>query len=220
MTVRRACHTLGGKCPSTDHLPVYNRRALCLASRDGARNVGVCLMPEVSAVGRFCGGARWFVVHSQPHGELKAHAHLTRQGFRSFLPLHIKTTRHARQFRTAAAPLFARYLFVELTLGVDRWRSILGTVGVSQLIMEGDQPKAVAPGVVEAVVASTDASGLLSLDPAVVPGQSVRVATGPFAGLVGTLLKLDDNGRVSVLLDLLGSKIIASAAREGLVPAA
>lgn len=184
------------------------------------RKGGVCLMQEASAVSRTDRGARWFVVHAQPHRELKAHAHLVRQGFRSFLPLHFKTTRHARQFRTAVAPLFPRYLFVELTIGVDRWRSILGTVGVSQLIMEGDHPKAVAPGVVEAIVALTDASGLLALDPAVLPGQSVRIASGPFAGFVGTLLKLDDSGRVNVLLDLLGSKVIASADREAVVRAA
>ena len=177
-------------------------------------------MPEGASVDRVHSGARWFVVHSQPRRELIAHAHLARQGFRAFLPLHMKTTRHARQFRTSAAPLFPRYLFVEFTIGFDRWRSVLGTVGVSHLIMEGDRPKAVAPGVVESIVACSDASGFLALDPAIVPGQAVRIATGPFAGLVGSLLKLDDNGRVKVLLDFLGSEIIASATREGLVPAA
>jgi transcription antitermination factor NusG len=177
-------------------------------------------MPEDFWAARNYGLSRWFVVHAQPHRELKAHAHLNNQGFHSFLPLHKKTVRHARQFRTTVAPLFPRYLFVELTVGVDSWYRISGTVGVSRLIMEGDRPKAVAPGVVEAIIAATDASGLLSLDVSILPGQSVRIVTGAFNGLVGKLIKLDDNGRVQVLLDLLGSKVIASTTREGLVPAA
>jgi len=176
-------------------------------------------MPEDIWAARSYGIARWFVVCAQPHRELRAHAHLKNQGFRSFLPLHMKTVRHARQFRTALAAFFPRYLFVELTPGRDRWRSIAGTFGVSHLIMEGDRPKPVVPGVVESLQELADETGLLCLDPAMLPGQAVRVAAGPFAGLVGKMLMLDVQDRVKVLLDLMGSKISVSVAREDLVPA-
>ena len=35
----------------------------------------------------------------------------------------------------------------------------------------------------------------------------MRVTAGPFAELIGTLERLDDQGRVRVLLDILGGKI-------------
>jgi transcription antitermination factor NusG len=177
-------------------------------------------MPEDIWAARIDMVSRWFVVHAQPHRELVAHANLANQGFRSFLPLHTKTVRHARQFRTAIAPFFPRYLFVELALGRDRWRSVTGTFGVSHLIMEGDRPKPVAPGVVEAIIAMADETGMICLDAAILPGQVVRISAGPFAGLVGKMLKLDVQDRVKVLLDLMGSKVSVSVARDELVPAA
>src|ERR1043166_6531453 len=109
-------------------------------------------MPNVSDSGRG-GGVRWCVVHTQPHRELRAGVHLRNQGYRVFLPLHRNTVRHARQFRIALAPLFPRYLFVEILVGRDRWSCIRGTYGVSSLIMDGERPRAVPNGVVESLLA-------------------------------------------------------------------
>ncbi len=163
---------------------------------------------------------RWFVVCARPHCEKRAYAHLKNQGFSCFVPLHLKTVRHSRQFRSVQAPLFPRYLFVKLDLERDRWRSVLGTQGVSALIMEGERPKPVRPGVVETLLAAADAAGLIGRPPELRIGAAVRLQTGPLAGLVGELLTLDENGRVSVLMSLLGSPTIVRSTRLGLVPAA
>ncbi len=135
------------------------------------------------------------------------------------MPLHGKTVRHARQFRTKLAPLFPRYLFVEITIGRDRWTSIRGTYGVSHLMMDGDVPRAVPRGVIEALLEVSNDVGVVGLGPTLVPGQLVRIATGPFAGLIGKLSTLDDNGRVKILLDVLGKDVAVSATKVGLVPA-
>jgi transcriptional antiterminator RfaH len=163
---------------------------------------------------------RWYVIHTQPRREARAVAHLGPQGFRTFLPLHRKTIRHARQFRAVDAPLFPRYCFVELDLDRDRWRSVNGTPGVSHLIMEGERPKAIRTNVIIDLMAVADPGGMVSLGPTLRPGDSVRLVTGPLSGLVGELLSLDDEGRVRVLLDILGKRTTVRASRVGLVPAA
>jgi transcriptional antiterminator RfaH len=38
-------------------------------------------------------------------------------------------------------------------------------------------------------------------------GQGVRVTAGPFADFVGELEHLDDNGRVRVLLEIMGGRM-------------
>jgi transcriptional antiterminator RfaH len=163
---------------------------------------------------------RWYVVHTRPHFEKRALAHLRHQGFVSFLPLHQKTVRHARQFRAVQAPLFQRYLFVRLDLDRDRWRSVAGTVGVSHLIMEGERPKPIPAAVVDELVALADPSGIVSVAPRLELGGVVRLVTGPFAGMVGELLALDDDGRVRVLMNILGIGTVVRAESVGLVPAA
>src|SRR5205823_331150 len=120
-----------------------------------------------------------------------ASVHLKNQGYRVFLPLHRNTVRHARQFRIALAPLFPRYLFVEILVGRDRWSAIRGTYGVSNLIMDGERPRGVPNGVVEALLAVADHTGIVHLDGTMRPGQTVRITNGVFAGLVGRLATVD-----------------------------
>jgi transcriptional antiterminator RfaH len=162
---------------------------------------------------------RWYVAHTQAHREKRAAANLICQGFRVFLPLHRRTVRHARQFRTVLSPFLPGYLFVRLSVLRDRWRSVNGTFGISHLVMEGEAPKPVPRGIVEEMLAAADEIGILAAQPDLAPGQSVRILTGPFAGLVGELMALDEHQRVKVLVDILGNPTpVAVGARTGLVP--
>jgi transcription elongation factor/antiterminator RfaH len=162
---------------------------------------------------------RWFVVHTLPKGEAKAQLHLGFQGFRTYLPKIIKTTRHARKLRTASAPLFARYLFIRLDLEGDRWLSVRSTVGVSSLITCNGRPAPVPVGIVESLVAQSEGD-LVRFDAALVEGQPVRILSGPFAELVGTLQRLDEAGRVRVLLSMMGAAVPITIPRAVLAPAA
>jgi len=163
---------------------------------------------------------RWFLVHALPKSEWKAELHLGAQGFRIFLPRIEKTIRHARQLRTVRAPLFPRYLFVRLDLDRDRWLSVRSTVGVARLFTYHDgRPVPVPIGVVESLIARPNGS-LVRLDDGLVTGQRVRVLSGPFSEFVGTVERLDDAGRVRILLDLMETAIPVSVHRSAVAPAA
>ena len=165
------------------------------------------------------GNERWFLVHTLPKSERKAAWHLGAQGFRSFLPQFEKTIRHARQLRTVRAPLFSRYLFVVLDLARDPWMSVRSTVGVSRLFTQDGRPVPVPVGIVESLTAQSDGN-LTRLDTRLVKGQQVRILSGPFADFIGTLERLDEAGRVRVLLELMGTAVPVSLFRWVLAPAA
>jgi transcription elongation factor/antiterminator RfaH len=165
------------------------------------------------------GNKRWFLVHTRPRCELKAEFNLRAQGFVTYLPQFRKTVRHARQLRTVRAPLFPRYIFLILDLERDPWLSVRSTIGVSSLVTGEDRPLPVPRGVVEALIEQSDGD-LVQLDTALVEGQSVRILCGPFANFVGTLKRLDDAGRVQVLLEMMGTAIPISLHRSALSPAA
>jgi transcription elongation factor/antiterminator RfaH len=149
-------------------------------------------------------GERWFVAQTLRHREQLARLHLGAQGFRSFLPRFHKTVRHARSLREVIAPVFPGYIFVVLNPEWDRWRSINGTFGVVRLVSAQHRPTPVPTGVVEALLASVDESGLVGFDRGLKPGQPVRVIAGPFAQFLGVLQRRDANGRVQVLLNIMG----------------
>ena len=142
---------------------------------------------------------------------------LQQQGFRIFLPQLKKTVRHARKLTTVLAPVFPGYLFVVLDLQSDRWRSVNGTFGVSRLVMVGDKPIPVPHGVVEALLRLIDDDGTCCFNSDMIVGQHVRVVSGPLAETVGKLERLDGNGRVRVLLEIMGGQVSTLLERSALV---
>ncbi len=153
----------------------------------------------------------WYAVHAQPNSEEKACAHLQRQGYEVFLPRYRRWIRHARRRLVVARPLFPRYLFVGLERNQMRWRPILSSPGVATVVRAGDEPAAVAPGIIDALRREV-ASGVFDrIAPSADfrPGDKVRITEGVFQDLVGQLIHADDLERVCILLDLLGRKVRA-----------
>ena len=152
---------------------------------------------------------RWYVAQTQPNAEAKAAAHLGRQGFVTYLPRYLKRRRHARRVEIVPAPLFPRYLFVQIDTAVQRWRSIYSTLGVSQLVGHGDTPTPVSQHVVATLKSREDVSGFIQLDhgPAFRVGDKIQVLNGIFADCLGLYEGMKDCDRVAILLDLLGRKV-------------
>lgn len=153
------------------------------------------------------GAERWFAVQTQPRAEDRARLQLANQKFRAFLPKRECTVRHARRMMNVVRPFFPRYLFVVLDLTRDQWRCVNSTFGVASLVMCGNDPCPVPTGVVEAMVASADRCGVLQLGHKFKIGESVRLAAGPFAEQLAVIDRLDDSGRIRVLLHLLGRQV-------------
>jgi transcriptional antiterminator RfaH len=153
--------------------------------------------------------ARWYVVQTHVHAEAKAASHLMRQGYSIYLPRYLKRRRHARRVEMVATPLFPRYLFVAIDRMTQRWRSILSTVGVTQLVRHGDEPAAVPEGIVDALRRREDERGLIMLDlrPRFAPGSKIRVVDGAFSDCFGLFEGMVDRERVAILLELLGRKV-------------
>jgi transcription elongation factor/antiterminator RfaH len=165
------------------------------------------------------GRERWYAVHTLPFAEARAEHQLQRQEFRTFQPRRYRTIRHARKLSTVEAPFFPRYLFIVLDLDRHQWRSVNGTIGVSRLVMWGDQPHPVPRGVVEALIEATDARGIVQLGRKLQLGGPVRLMAGPFAEQLATLDHLDDSGRVRILLHILGRQVAVSTEVSNVLPA-
>jgi transcriptional antiterminator RfaH len=157
---------------------------------------------------------RWYAVNTAPHREFRAKCHLENQGFRVFFPERVRTIRHARKLSNVNAPFFPQYVFVELDLTVHRWRSVNGTFGVRSLVMQGETPLPVPPGVIEAMLASVDQKNVLCFEQHLHPGSEVRLVAGPFADQLGILDRLDNSGRIRVLLNIMGATIAVRQPRE------
>jgi transcription elongation factor/antiterminator RfaH len=163
--------------------------------------------------------ARWYLVHTRPNCERKAEFNLKAQGLTTFLPQIEKTIRHARRLSNVRRPLFGRYLFVSLDIDREVWSFINSTIGVSRLVAQEGRPAAVPFGIVETLLAHSDA-GLTRQDHALAQGQRVRILSGPLADFTATIMRLDARRRVDVLLEIMGGAVSVSVERSTLAPAA
>lgn len=146
--------------------------------------------------------------------------HLERQGFDAFCPRFRKTRRHARRIESLLVPVFPGYLFVRFDARRDHWSPINGTTGVKRLVGSSvGAPYPMPAAVMEALFARCEGDVIQHLWPTLELGQQVRLASGPFATELATIERLDDNGRVRVLLDILGGNVPASVHRRDLEPA-
>jgi transcriptional antiterminator RfaH len=151
--------------------------------------------------------AAWYVVETQPRAEREAQSHLARQHFGSFCPRFRKTRRHARRTDEVMVPVFPGYLFVTFDPERDNWTAINGTRGVRRLVgPRANRPDAMPPAAMEALFARCEGELITSLCPTLAAGQTVRMLNGPFADVLAEVERLDERGRVRVLLDLLGGR--------------
>jgi len=166
------------------------------------------------------GRPQWYVVQTQANAETKAVAHLARQGFATYLPRYLKRRRHARRVDIISAPLFPRYLFVQIDMGAQRWRSIFSTVGVSRLVCNGEFPAPVPERVIGLLKNRENKSGFIQLErPKFMPGDKIRVLEGAFYDCLGIYDGMSDHERVEILLDLLGRKVRVSLGAEAIAAA-
>lgn len=163
------------------------------------------------------GGERWFLVNAQTGREPLAAQHLSRQGFRPFLPTTWRTIRHARQIRNERTAFFPGYLFVALDLEHDRWRSIDGTIGVVRLIKADGRPSSAPRGLVETLIEATGEDGVLDLVGGVLrEGESVRIIRGPFADQLAVVQQMTGPDRVRVLLTMMNQSVPVDVVRADL----
>ena len=110
--------------------------------------------------------------------------------------------------------LFPAYVFVLIVSG---WWDARWSPGVIRLVMDGEVPARV-PDAVISEIRGRERNGLVELPKprGLLPGQRVRVISGPLSERIGMLALLRPHERVLVLLQLLGGQQRVELARSAI----
>jgi transcriptional antiterminator RfaH len=163
----------------------------------------------------------WYVVRTRPRQESVAEANLDRQDFRVFLP-RIETSRSFRgKWKKRVETLFPNYLFVRLNLERDNISPLRSTLGVKELVAFGGHIKPVPDAFIEELRASADPdTGILQRDlpSSFRAGDEVTIVSGPLSGHHAVFQATAGEGRVAVLMEMLGRPNKIFLGRESIVP--
>lgn len=154
----------------------------------------------------------WFLAQLKPNCARIADNHLTRQGFETFLPLEEETRPRRGKFVTAERPLFPGYIFVALDVARGLWSKVNSTRGVTRIVSFGTAPEPVPADLVSQLMRRCDGSGKLRATETVTQGDKVTMTTGPFAGFVAEVERIERDRRIWVLMEIMGGQKRVSVA--------
>ena len=157
----------------------------------------------------------WVVVNVHPHRERFAIENLERQDFDTYCPMMRRRVRHARKTQEVLRPMFPGYVFARLVNNLQRWQPILSTYGVRTLVRFGDQLSYIGDGFIAALRRREVEGAIVKPESPYVIGQSVRLSTVGFDGIVAQIIAIDEKNRLTVLLDLLGRAVKVQVPADG-----
>ncbi len=143
----------------------------------------------------------WYVVQTKVRAEGRVGTRLTSRNIETFLP-QIENLRRRRHPRIE--PLFPGYLFVRLILSPATLDAVRWTPGVRRLLGVGDSPVPVDEQVIGTIRSGINSEGYIRPAVPFAPGDRVRIAEGPMAGLYGILERPASRAyRVRILLEVM-----------------
>jgi transcriptional antiterminator RfaH len=143
---------------------------------------------------------RWYLVQSRPRQAERAEFNLRNQGYTVYHPrLSVERVRRGRRL-CCEESLFPNYLFIRLQRWVDNWHPLRSTRGVARLVGFGNEPQPVDDALIDDIRCRLSER---PAEPALKPGQPVRIVEGPFRGLDAIFQTYDGEQRVCLLIELL-----------------
>lgn len=107
--------------------------------------------------------------------------------------------------------LFPGYILVEMVMTDEAWFIVRNTPGVTGFIGssgKGAKPFPLTPQEVDKILGSMGMSRL-STENDLKEGEKVKVISGPFEGMFGTIKSVDiENAKLEVLVDLFGQETV------------
>ncbi len=153
-------------------------------------------MPHVSTTP----DARWFVIRTHHHQEVRVEQNLRLGRIETFLP-RIPPPRSARAHGDGhVTPLFPQYVFARFNPATSL-HDVTFTRGVYHVLRFGDTLASVDDEVIQFFRSRMDAHGFIRIGEPLQPGELVAIQSGPFRAFVGVVERhLSNKERVIVLL--------------------
>jgi transcription elongation factor/antiterminator RfaH len=149
----------------------------------------------------------WVAVTTHAGRETWATEHLHRQSYEVYCPMIRKQLRKGQRTYEVDRALFPNYLFVRTASETQAWRPLLSTRGVRNVVCFGSRLGTIDEQFISDLRAR-EVDGIVVN--AVVPfevGKSVRVISGPFAGLIAEIVSVDERDRLMILMTLMQRRV-------------
>ena len=159
---------------------------------------------------------KWLAVYTRPRHEKTVEKELQKKEFEVYLPMLKERRKWSDRKKWVEFPMFRSYLFVRTK--INNTQFVLQTPGVVKVIKFGEEVAVVRNESIEAIKLMIE--GGYNPEPLnyFIKGDPVEVKDGPLKGLVGEVIRLDNNDRLMVRVDVIQHSISIQIDRGFLKP--
>lgn len=149
----------------------------------------------------------WYAVYVRAQREKVVSDLLAQRGYESLVPTYRVLRRWSDRKVEMEVPLFPGYVFTRME--IERRLPVLTTPGVVYIVGLGKVPVALPEAEIAAVQAVVASRCSAEPHAFLKTGQTLRLRTGPLAGVEGILVKIKAGYRLVLSIDLLQRSIAA-----------
>lgn len=160
------------------------------------------------------GKTEWFVVHTYSGYENKVKANLERRVenmnmkdkiFKVIVPEEEEIEYKEGKKKIVKRKVFPGYVMINMIMGDDSWYVVRNTPGVTGFVGPGSKPIPLEGSEIETILKRASGEGAPRIRVHFAPGQTLRVKSGPFQGMMGLVQDvMTDRGKLRMLLSIFG----------------
>lgn len=150
----------------------------------------------------------WYAIYTKPRHEKKLAEYLSSLGIRHYLPLIQKKTRWSDRFKLIDFPVFPGYIFVSLDYLRKRKEALQHPAALS-FIRNQQGPAEMSEYDVSNLKNFVQSCHDVLAEPiqGLKAGKEVKINSGPFAGIRGTIIRIKNAERLYVKIPMLSQMI-------------
>jgi transcription antitermination factor NusG len=157
-------------------------------------------MPEKSP------SKNWYVLYTHSRCEFKVEESLQAQGITTYLPAKKTIKKWSDRKKEITSPLFAGYIFINAT-EKERLVSLENKL-VSRCLTDGGKPAIVPDWQINSLQKMIIANSEINVIDGFYKGELVEINTGPFKGIKGVLVEIDNKNHLAISIELINRTVI------------
>ncbi|MGI8893256.1 MAG: UpxY family transcription antiterminator [Bacteroidia bacterium] len=149
----------------------------------------------------------WHVLYTRPRHEKKLQEFLSVRGVTVYLPMYKTIKQWSDRRKKVEEPLFKSYLFVKAD--ESNYFTILNAPGAVKFVHFGDDVATISNKEVEMIEQILKHPDQVAVEEfRAVAGDKIKIASGPFKNIEGTLISIRGKNRLIIQIEQLGKNVI------------
>ena len=148
---------------------------------------------------------KWIAVYTKPRHEKTVENELLKKGFEVYLPILKERRKWSDRKKWVEFPLFRSYIFVRTEIKNSLF--VLQTMGVVKVVKFGGEVAVIQNDSIQAIKLMIEGGYMPEAIDYFVKGETVEVKNGPLKGLIGEVIRVDNNDRLVVRVDAIQHSI-------------